>query len=129
MSAKMAVVRAVVEAIARKDYDRALPHFTEDCEYTNLPMGSVTGPAGIRAVLEPFFGPTIENDLQILRSASEGDLVFTERLDRHRIDTGWVDLPVTGVFEFREGKIAVWREYFDMATLVQQWPGLAAASG
>lgn len=129
MSGNLAVVRTVVEAIAHKDYDRALPHFTDDCEYTNLPMGSVTGPAGIRAVLEPFFGRTIENDLQILRSASEGDLVFTERLDRHRIDTGWVDLPVTGVFEFREGKIAVWREYFDMATLVQQWPALAAASG
>ena len=129
MTDNLAVVRAVVDAIARKDYDRALPHFTEDCEYTNLPMGSVTGPAGIRAVLEPFFGPTIENDLKILRSASEGNLVFTERLDRHRIDSGWVDLPVTGVFEFRGDKIAVWREYFDMATLVQQWPALAAASG
>lgn len=129
MSDNLAVVRTVVEAIARKDYDRALPHFTEDCEYTNLPMGSVTGPAGIRAVLEPFFGPTIENDLQILRSACEGDLVFTERLDRHLVDSGWVDLPVTGVFEFRDGKIAVWREYFDMATLVQQWPALAATPG
>lgn len=129
MTDNLAVVRAVVDAIARKDYDRALPHFTEDCEYTNLPMGSVTGPAGIRAVLEPFFGPTLENDLKILRSASEGNLVFTERLDRHRIDSGWVDLPVTGVFEFRGNKIAVWREYFDMATLVQQWPALAAASG
>lgn len=129
MSDNLAVVRTVVEAIARKDYDRALPHFTGDCEYTNLPMSSVTGPEGIRAVLEPFFGPTIENDLQILRSASEGDLVFTERLDRHRIDTGWVELPVTGVFEFRGDKIAVWREYFDMATLVQQWPALGATLG
>lgn len=129
MSDNLAVVRTVVEAIARKDYDRALPHFTGDCEYTNLPMSGVTGPEGIRAVLEPFFGPTIENDLQILRSASEGDLVFTERLDRHRIDTGWVELPVTGVFEFRGDKIAVWREYFDMATLVQQWPALGATLG
>ena len=129
MSDNLAIVRTVVEAIARKDYDRALPHFTGDCEYTNLPMSSVTGPEGIRAVLEPFFGPTIENDLQILRSASEGDLVFTERLDRHRIDTGWVELPVTGVFEFRGDKIAVWREYFDMATLVQQWPALGATLG
>ena len=129
MSDNLAVVRTVVEAIARKDYDRALPHFTGDCEYTNLPMSSVTGPDGIRAVLEPFFGPTIENDLQILRSASEGNLVFTERLDRHRIDTGWVELPVTGVFEFRGDKIAVWREYFDMATLVQQWPALGATLG
>lgn len=123
----LSIVHRVIAAIAAKDYAAALPHFTEDCEYTNLPMGSVTGPAGVRAVLEPFFAPTIENDLVVLRSAVEGDTVFTERLDRHRIASGWVELPVTGVFVFRDAKIAVWREYFDLGTLLRQWPGLAAS--
>jgi len=121
----LASVHRVISAIALKDYDRALPFFTEDCEYTNLPMGSVTGPQGVRAVLEPFFAPTIENDLVVLRSAVEGDTVFIERLDRHRLARGWVELPVTGVFVFRERKIAVWREYFDLGTLLRQWPELA----
>lgn len=123
------IIKAMTEAMAVKDYDRALPYFTEDCEYTNLPMSSVTGPAGIRAVLEPFFAPTIENELRILQSAVQGDTAFVERLDRHLIDTGWVELPVTGVFEFRDGKIAVWREYFDLNTIVNQWPALAAMAG
>jgi limonene-1,2-epoxide hydrolase len=127
MSDRLAIVKAATTAIAAKDYDAALAHFTEDCEYTNLPMGSVTGPAGIRAVLEPFFAPTIDNELIILRSAVEGDTVFTERLDRHLIDTGWAELPVTGVFVFRGAKIAVWREYFDLGTLLRQWPALAAS--
>jgi len=127
MPDKLATVHRVIDAIAAKDYDRALPWFTEDCEYTNLPMGSVTGPAGVKAVLEPFFAPTISNELTVLRSAVEGDTVFTERLDRHQIATGWVELPVTGVFVFREGKIAVWREYFDLGTLIRQWPELAAS--
>ncbi len=126
MPDKLATVHRVIDAIAAKDYDLALPWFTEDCEYTNLPMGSVTGPAGVKAVLEPFFTPTISNELIVLRSAVEGDTVFTERLDRHQIATGWVELPVTGVFVFREGKIAVWREYFDLGTLVRQWPALGA---
>jgi limonene-1,2-epoxide hydrolase len=126
MSDHLATVHRVIAAMAVKDYDAALPYFTADCEYTNLPMGTVTGPAGVKATLEPFFAPVIENDLVILRTAVEGDTVFTERLDRHRIETGWVELPVTGVFVFREGKIAVWREYFDMATLLRQWPALAA---
>jgi len=126
MPDKLATVHRVIDAIAAKDYDQALPWFTEDCEYTNLPMGSVTGPAGVKAVLEPFFTPTISNELIVLRSAVEGDTVFTERLDRHQIATGWVELPVTGVFVFREGKIAVWREYFDLGTLVRQWPALGA---
>lgn len=127
MSDNLAAVRTVIAAMATKDYDAALPFFTEDCEYTNLPMGTVTGPAAVKAVLEPFFAPVIENDLVVLRTAAEGDTVFTERLDRHRIESGWVELPVTGVFVFREGKIAVWREYFDMATLLRQWPELAAS--
>lgn len=123
------IVRATINAVAVKDYDSALTNFTDDCEYTNLPMGSVTGPAAIKATLEPFFAPTIENDLVVLRTAVEGDTVFTERLDRHRIEAGWVELPVNGVFVFRGDKIAVWREYFDMATLLRQWPELAASLG
>jgi len=119
----------MIGAMAVKDYDSALQWFTDDCEYTNLPMSSVTGPAGVRAVLDPFFAPTIENELRILRSAVDGDIAFIERLDRHLIDTGWVELPVTGVFVFRDGKIAVWREYFDLGTIVRQWPALAALAG
>lgn len=123
------IIKAMTDAMAVKDYDAALPWFTDDCEYINLPMSSVTGPAGVRSVLEPFFAPTIENEFRILRMAVQGDTVFTERLDRHLIDTGWVELPVTGVFVIRDGKIAVWREYFDLGTIVRQWPALAALAG
>ena len=129
MPSPIEIITAMTEAMAIKDYDAALPWFTDDCEYTNLPMGSVTGPAGVRSVLEPFFAPTIANELRILRSAVDGDTAFVERLDRHLIDTGWVELPVTGLFVFRDGKIAVWREYFDLNTIVRQWPALAALAG
>lgn len=129
MPSPIEIITAMTEAMAIKDYDAALPWFTDDCEYTNLPMGSVIGPAGVRSVLEPFFAPTIANELRILRSAVDGDTAFVERLDRHLIDTGWVELPVTGVFVFRDGKIAVWREYFDLNTIVRQWPALAAMAG
>jgi limonene-1,2-epoxide hydrolase len=129
MPSPIEIITAMTEAMAIKDYDAALPWFTDDCEYTNLPMGSVTGPAGVRSVLEPFFAPTIANELRILRSAVDGDTAFVERLDRHLIDTGWVELPVTGLFVFRDGKIAVWREYFDLNTIVRQWPALAAMAG
>lgn len=129
MPSPIEIITAMTEAMAVKHYDAALLWFTDDCEYTNLPMGSVIGPAGVRSVLEPFFAPTIANELRILRSAVDGDTAFVERLDRHLIDTGWVELPVTGVFVFRNGKIAVWREYFDLNTIVRQWPALAALAG
>lgn len=111
------IVNAFLKAMERKDYAAGLAHVAPDCEYTNLPMGSVRGPEGVRAMLEPFFEPVEVNDFQILRTAANGPVVFVERLDRHRMAHGWFELPVTGVFEVHDGKITVWREYFDLSTL------------
>jgi limonene-1,2-epoxide hydrolase len=122
MPTPLETVSAMTDAMAVKDYDRACRYFAPDCEYTNIPMGSVRGPEGVRATLEPFFAPTIENEFITLRSATEGNIVFVERLDRHRLADRWVELPVTGVFEVVDGKITVWRDYFDLATIMQHWP-------
>lgn len=116
------VVKAFNAAMEVKDDDTALKYVSDDCEYTNIPMSSVRGPAGIRSVLEPFFAPTIENKFEILREAAVGSIVFLERLDRHLLATGWVELPVTGVYEVHDGLITVYRDYFDLATIRSKWP-------
>ncbi len=118
----LAVVKAFLAAMAIKDYEAGLAHIADDCDYENMPLGKVVGPAGVRGVLEPFFAPTQENEFRILRHASDGPLVFLERLDRHRLATGWVELPVMGVFEVHHGKITVWDDYFDAATILSKWP-------
>jgi limonene-1,2-epoxide hydrolase len=116
------VVDAFMAAMAVKDYDTGLQYVAADCEYTNIPLATVRGPAGVRAVLEPFFAPTLENQFIILRRASVGPIVFLERLDRHLLATGWVELPVTGVYEVHDGKITVYRDYFDALTITSKWP-------
>jgi limonene-1,2-epoxide hydrolase len=116
-------VRQFMKHMQQGDYDSAMTLIAEDCEYINPPpIGAVRGRAAVRGVFEPFFAPTLENELQVLREASAGSVVFMERLDRHRLADKWVELPVTGVFEVRDGKIAVWRDYFDAATILNQWP-------
>lgn len=122
MTQEHEIVAGFMAAMAVKDYDTACRHIGPDCEYTNIPMGSVRGPEGVRAVLEPFFAPTLENEFLTLRHAQAGPVLFLERLDRHRLETGWVELPVTGVFEVRNGLIHVWRDYFDLATIMKHWP-------
>jgi limonene-1,2-epoxide hydrolase len=122
MPTTLEIVEAMTAAMAVKNYESACQYFAPGCEYTNVPMGTVRGPEGIRATLEPFFAPTIENEFLILRSAAEGNRLFVERLDRHRLAGGWVELPVVGLFEFHGDKISVWREYFDLATIMQHWP-------
>ena len=55
--------------------------------------------------------------------AESGDIVFTERVDRFQMGDKKVELPVAGVFEVRDGKIAAWRDYFDMPTWTRQTGG------
>ncbi|HQR87912.1 MAG: hypothetical protein B7Z44_04740 [Caulobacter sp. 12-67-6] len=117
------IVRLFLKDMERLDYDSALKWVSDSCEYVNPPpLPVVHGPAGIRGVLEPFFAPTLENEFKLLREAVSGPLVFLERLDRHRLADKWVELPVTGVFEVHDGKITYWRDYFDAATILSQWP-------
>jgi limonene-1,2-epoxide hydrolase len=111
------VVRAFMAAMEQLDYDTALGHVSDDCEYVNVPIGTVTGPDGIRSVLEPFFAPTLENQWIIRSVAAAGPIVFMERHDRHRLANGWAELPVNGVFEVHDGLITAWRDYFDLATI------------
>lgn len=101
------------------DIDTALTSIADDCEYTNMPIGTVRGPAGVREVLEPFAAPIHENEFMILRRAAAGPIVLLERLDRHRLDHGWRELPVNSVFEVQDGRITVWRDYFDLGTMAK----------
>jgi limonene-1,2-epoxide hydrolase len=110
------LVAGFLEAFAAMDFDAALRFLSEDVEYTNVPMGTVRGHSGVREVLGPFFAPIKENEFIILRRAASGAVVFFERLDRHLLDHGWRELPVNSVFEVHDGKITVWRDYFDLMT-------------
>ncbi len=113
------VVHALLDAMTTLDYETALTFIAENCEYVNVPLpgSTVHGPDAIRGILEPFFAPTLENEFLIRRESATGPLVFVERLDRHHITGGWVELPVTGVFEVHDGRITLWRDYFDFATI------------
>ena len=114
---KLDVIRRFMAAMEKLDYDRALTLVSDDVQYTNIPLGTVRGPDGIRSVLEPFFAPTVTNEWLISNTAVNGDTVFLERIDRHQLVRGWVELPVVGVFVVREGRIVEWRDYFDFATI------------
>lgn len=122
MSASPAeVVRRFMKLMEPMDYDNALKLIAPDCAYINPPpLGAVKGPAGVRAALEPFFGPMKENEFRVLREAVNGNVVVLERLDRHLLGDKWIELPVTGVYEVNNGLITYWRDYFDMATITSQ---------
>jgi limonene-1,2-epoxide hydrolase len=108
----------VDEFIARVvglDLDAACELLTDDVEYDNVPMGKNIGPDALKAFLGGMGTGVDEVQFVVHRQAASGDVVINERTDRFRVGERWFDLPVAGVFELRDGKIALWRDYFDMA--------------
>ncbi len=109
------VVRAFCEAVERGDIEEILSFFAEGAVYHNIPMDPAVGEEAIRAVLGMFVSGPGSVGFEVLAMASAGDVVFTERVDRLSFGGRDIELPVAGVFEIRDGKIAAWRDYFDMA--------------
>jgi limonene-1,2-epoxide hydrolase len=111
-------VRAMIEACCRRDLDAVLTHFHDDAIYHNIPIPPVQGLAAIRAMLAGFLESASEVDWKIHHTLANDDgLVMNERTDCFTLPAGRLELPVSGVFEVRDGKIAAWRDYFDMGPL------------
>jgi len=114
-----AIVREFCATWPERNVDKLLTYFTDDALYHNMPMEPVTGKNGIREVLNMFV-PAEDLEAEITALATRGNIVFTERVDRMTIGGKRVVLPCAGVFEIRNGKIAAWRDYFDLATWQRQ---------
>ena len=120
MSKEIEALTQFLGAINNQDVNTAIKFFTADAVYHNMPLEPVEGPQAIRAAMERFLKPATEVDWQVLNIAQVGDRVLTERIDRFKIVNKWVELPVMGTFDFRDGKIKAWRDYFDLATWTKQ---------
>lgn len=110
------VVRDFLAAWSRLDVDELVGYFTEDGIYHNMPIAPVQGHSGLRAFITAFLDGWSATDWEILNLACAGQTVFAERIDRTRANGRDIALPCCGVFEMEQGKIKVWRDYFDMAT-------------
>ncbi|GAB4331683.1 MAG: limonene-1,2-epoxide hydrolase family protein [Dehalococcoidia bacterium] len=113
------VVRDFCAAFSRLDVDEVMGYFTDDAVYHNMPAQPLNGKDAIRQAIQAFLGNWSRTQWDILNIAADGDIVFTERVDRIWAGDKHVDLPIAGVFEVRDGKIAAWRDYFDMGTYLK----------
>ncbi|WP_226699970.1 limonene-1,2-epoxide hydrolase family protein [Qipengyuania gaetbuli] len=111
-----AIVRSFVAAWSRLDVDELVGFFAVDGIYHNMPLAPVQGHAALKKFIAAFLSGWSRTEWDILAVAVAGDTVFVERLDCTVVDGKKVDLPCCGVFEMENGKIRVWRDYFDMAT-------------
>lgn len=116
-------VRSFTALLAAKNIDVASTMISDDCEYDNVPIGKAFGPQGLRDTLTGFFAMCDSLDWEIVRQSSTGDMssavVLNERVDRFVIKGTTYELLVAGVYEIRDGRITLWRDYFDQSVLMQ----------
>ena len=113
------IVRNFCATWPERNVEKVLAYFTDDALYHNMPLEPVTGKDGIREVLNMFISAEAV-EVEMRHVVARGNLVFTERVDRMTLGGKRVVLPCAGVFEIRDGKIAAWRDYFDLATWQRQ---------
>jgi len=116
------VVRRFCDAWGKEDVATIVGFFTDDAVYHNIPIAPVTGPEQIKATIEGFSAGVESIEFQVNAIAASGPTVLTERVDVFGFPTGRIELPVMGTFEVREGKIAAWRDYFDLNQFMSQMP-------
>src|SRR5262249_32389110 len=100
--------------------DSIIDFFTDDAVYHNIPVDPVTGKDAIRNMIAMFTTGVERIEFRVRNISADGDVVMTERLDVFTLPGKTIELPVMGTFELRAGKIAAWRDYFDLNQYMSQ---------
>jgi limonene-1,2-epoxide hydrolase len=114
-------VEKFINAWNTGDMAGAFGMMADDIVWHNIPMEPAVGMAGVQALMGTF--PPVEGTEWITHHiAANGKVVLTERTDKFLVGGKWRAIRVMGTFEVNaEGKIAQWRDYFDMAEFQREF--------
>ncbi len=108
------VVKQFCESFEAGDMEKTLSYLATDCRYHNIPLEPVEGAEAIAKTFEGFGQIMTSLRFEVLHQTASGNIVMNERVDYFELTDGrTASLPVTGIFEVEDGKIAAWRDYFD----------------
>ena len=95
-------------------------YFTDNAVYQNMPMDPMTGREAIGKFLSGMGPAMLSAGWEVKHQVAEGNVVMNERVDRFKMGEKDIAVRVVGVFEVQDGKIAAWRDYFDLAEFQKQ---------
>ena len=121
---KRAVAR-LWECLYRKDWDGVAACIAHDGFYEDVPAPDrgARGPANVVKRLRVGLGPVARFEHEVHRVVAEGSSVVVEHTETWHFESGEkvVNHFVT-VHEVRDGKITLWRDYWDLGTMMSQAP-------
>ncbi|WP_433598290.1 limonene-1,2-epoxide hydrolase family protein [Nocardia sp. CA-135953] len=119
------VVREFTRAMRDGELDRALDDLaTDDIVFENVPMQPpaqvVSGREIVRSRLAALYEVGTAERFDIVHQIEDGDVVMHERIDSFRFPPGTFPkgdvfaMRVASVFTVRDGRVASWRDYYDL---------------
>lgn len=107
------------------DIDAMMALCADGIVYHNIPMEPIHGTTAMRTMVEGFLADLAGCDWQTHAIAANGNVVLTERTDGFTFKDGRkAAIRVMGTFEIdADGKIAAWRDYFDMGEFQREFAG------
>lgn len=123
---KRALAEGFWAVLATRDFEKLGVYFAADGLYEDVPTpdAGARGPAAIAARLRTGLGSIQGYEHDVHRIVVEGDTIVTEHTETwHFDDEHSVALPFVSIFEIdAEGKLTLWRDYWDMPTLLNAAP-------
>ena len=131
MTDVVALSNAFVAYWNRRDIEAILGALAPDVVYQNVPLSALAGRDAVRAFITPNLTRVTQMHWVVHNVAvtADGNKVLTERTDSFHFDGGVVHVPVRGIFEFRDGLIAAWRDYADIGDFVRQMGAIGQRPG
>jgi len=119
------IVQRMWACLYRKDFEGVASWIADDGLYEDVPTpdAGAVGPANVVKRLRLGLDPVERFEHEIHRTVADGDVVMIEHTETWHFDTGEkITNPFVTVHEVRGGKIALWRDYWDLNHLMSQAP-------
>jgi limonene-1,2-epoxide hydrolase len=114
------VVEEFLSALHDEDWHAASLAMDENIVCHNVGYPIINGRRGVMKFWRRIFDrPSGGFEAKIHRIAVEGVSVLTERTDAMVFEPFVLQIWVCGVFEVRDGKITLWRDYFDVLDMAK----------
>ncbi len=115
---QVTVVDDFLRALADGDLDSAAALLDDDLLYQNVGLPSIRGGRRTIAIFRRALNVG-RFDVVVHRSTGDGKgTVLNERTDLLAVGPFVLTFWVCGVFEIRDGRITLWRDYFDFLTML-----------
>ena len=119
-------VEVFLNALADEDFETASAALADDLVYQNVGLPTIYGRNRAMQLFRRIEGRN-RFEVKIHRIAADGAAVLTERTDALIFGRLRLQFWLCGVFEVHDGRITLWRDYFDFYDMLKATArGLAA---